>query len=287
MRSQLHYCCSTVAVVVNRRTYPCDMAGKARRPARVNPTDPAPAYLQIANDLREAIEADELPHGTPLPSLRTMERDYGAAGGTVRRALDQLVSEGLIYARQGQGVFVRRPRRMLRDGSRRHLQSARPAGTGPMEAEAVTQGFVRAQTGIVVSSESAAGAVAVRLAVPPDTPLLRRDMVLTLDDEPAALASSWFPAGLVEGSAIARPERVPGGVHGELARLVGGLKEATEELIARMPTPGEATTLRLPGGTPVVELWRTIPGQDGTPVEITRFLYDGSRYRFVYTVPME
>lgn len=263
------------------------MAGEPRRTARVNPSDPTPAYLQIANDLRSAIEADELPHGAPLPSLRAMERDYGAAGGTIRRALDQLVSEGLIYARQGQGIFVRRPRRILRDGSRRHLGSTRTAGTGPMEAEALSQGFVRGQTGIVVTTEPAANNITAKLKVEPGAPVLRRDMVLTLDDEPAALASSWFPAHLVEGSAIARPEPVPGGVHAELALIVGGLGDASEELIARMPTPAEATTLRLPGGTPVIELWRTIPGPEGRPVEITRFLYDGSRYRFTYTVPVD
>jgi GntR family transcriptional regulator len=263
------------------------MAEQGRNTARVNPTDPTPAYLQIANDLRAAIESDALPHGTQLPSLRTMERDYGASAGTVRNALDQLTSEGLLYTRQGQGVFVRRPRRMLRDGSRRHVRSARPAGTGPMEAEAAEQGFVRAQTGTGVSLEPASSDIAEWLGdIASGTSLLRRDMVLTLDGEPAALASSWFPADLVEGSPIARPEPVPGGVHGELARLIGGLGDAREELFARMPTPTEATTLRLPPGTPVVELWRTIPAADGRVIEVTRFLFDGARYRFAYTVPM-
>ncbi|WP_239394725.1 GntR family transcriptional regulator [Frankia sp. CiP3] len=156
-----------------------------------------------------------------------------------------------------------------------------------MEAEALSQGFVRAQTGIVVARENASSSIAARLRMEPGSPLLRRDMVLTLDDEPAALASSWFPLGLVEDSAIARPERVSGGVHAELARLVGALGDASEELVARMPTPAEATALRLPGGTPVVELWRVIPQPDGTPVEITHFVYDGSRYRFTYTVPTD
>jgi len=252
----------------------------------VNPTDPTPVYLQIANDLRAAIEEGALPHGAQLPSLRAMERDYGTAGGTVRRALDQLTAEGLIYSRQGQGVFVRRPRRVLRDGSRRHVRAARPVGIGPMEAEAAAQGFVRSQEGITVAPESAAGDVADRLAVPLGTPLLRRDMVLTLDGEPAALASSWFVAGLVEGSPITQPVTVPGGVHGELMRLFGDLGDAREELLARMPTPAESTALRLPPGTPVVELLRTIPAADGRVLEVTRFLFDGARYRFAYTVPM-
>lgn len=254
---------------------------------RVNPSDPAPAYIQIANDLRAAISADELPHGAQLPSLRTMEEEYGASTGTVRKALDQLVAEGLVYSRQGQGVFVRRPRRMLRQGSRRHLRSARPAGTGPMEAEAADQGFVRGQSGITVSTEPAAGEVARRLEIDEGAQLLRRDMTLTIDGEPAALATSWFQTDTVAGSVIERAEKVPGGVHGELARLCGELGDADEELWARMPVPAETTTLRLASGTPVVEMWRVIPTADGRPVEVTRFIFDGSRYRFAYTVPID
>ena len=135
-------------------------------------------------------------------------------------------------------------------------------------------------------TDTAAGDVAERLGVPSETPLLRRDMVLALDGEPAALAVSWFVAGLVEGSPIAQPVTVPGGVHGELVRLFGALADAREELFARMPTPAESTALRLPPGTPVVELWRTIPAADGRIIlEVTRFLFDGVRYRFAYTVP--
>jgi GntR family transcriptional regulator len=156
-----------------------------------------------------------------------------------------------------------------------------------MEAEATEQGFVREQIGITVTPEPAPGAIAERLSVPVGAGLVRRDMVLMLDGEPAALASSWFRADLVEGSPIVRPEKVPGGVHGELARLAGELGDAREELVARMPTPSESTALRLPPGTPIVELWRTIPAADGRILETTRFRFDGARYQFAYTVPMD
>ncbi|MEO3750144.1 GntR family transcriptional regulator [Streptomyces sp. B6B3] len=254
---------------------------------RINPSDPTPAYLQIAGDLRRAISDKELEDGDQLPSLRSLMADYGAASGTVRQALDQLQNEGLIIARQGQGVFVRMPRRLERRGTKRHLRSARPSATAPLEAEAQAQGFVRGQQLLEVATVPAPESIAQRLGIEPGTQVLVRRHLLTLDEEPAQLADSYFHVAQVEGSRIARNEKIPGGVHAELASVLGTpLTHASEELIARMPTPGEAIELRLPRGTPVVELLRTIYASDD-PVEATRFLFDGSRHTFTYDVPLD
>lgn len=254
---------------------------------RVNPSDPTPAYVQISDDLRRAIQQDELRDGAALPSLRQMEDDYGASAGTVRQALDQLRAEGLIITRQGQGTFVRKPRRLRRHGTSRHLRSERPPGTAPLQAEAQDQDFRRGQELIEVITIPAPADIANRLNLEPNSPVVVRRHLLTLDDEPAQSADSYFPLQLVRGTRIAENEMIPGGVHAELARLLGGgLSHAEEELIARMPTPTEARTLRLPPGTPIVDLARTI--YKGTkPVEVTHFVFDGSRHLFTYRVPMD
>ncbi len=254
---------------------------------RVNPSDPTPAYVQIADDLRRAIRQDELRDGAALPSLRQMEDDYGASAGTVRQALDQLRSEGLIITRQGQGTFVRRPRRLRRDGTSRHLRSERQLGTAPLEAEAHDQSFRRGQNLIDVTTTSAPTDIAELLRLQPTSAVVVRRHLLTLDDEPAQVADSYFPAEIVRGTPIAQNEKIPGGVHAELARILGdNLSHAVEDLVARMPTPAEARTLRLPPGTPVVDLTRTIYAQD-KPVEVTHFIFDGSRHLFTYRVPMD
>ncbi|MBV9010668.1 MAG: GntR family transcriptional regulator [Pseudonocardiales bacterium] len=255
---------------------------------RVNPSDPTPAYIQIADDLRRAIERDELRDGAPLPSLRQMEEEYGASAGTVRQALDQLRSEGIIMTRQGQGTYVRKPRRLRREGTSRHLRSQRQPGTAPLEAEAQDQNFQRGQDLLEVTTGPAPADIAHRLRLPPESSVVIRRHLLTLDGEPAQTADSYFPAEIVRGTPIAQSEKIPGGVHAELARILGvTLSHATEDLIARMPTPTEARTLRLPPGTPIVDLTRTIYAQDHNPVEVTRFIFDGSRHLFTYRVPMD
>jgi GntR family transcriptional regulator len=253
----------------------------------VNPSDPTPAYVQIADDLRRAIQQDELRDGAALPSLRQLEDGYGASAGTVRQALDQLRAEGLIITRQGQGTFVRKPRRLRRHGTSRHLRSERQPGTAPLEAEARDQGFLRGQELIEVTVAPAPTDVANRLNLEPESPVVVRRHLLTLDDEPAQSADSYFPLQLVRGTHIIENEKIPGGVHAELTRVLGDPpSHADEDLVARMPTPAEARTLRLPPGTPIVDLTRTIYAGD-QPVEVTHFIFDGSRHLFTYRVPMD
>lgn len=255
---------------------------------RVNPSDPTPGYVQIAADLRRAISRDELPNGAKLPSVRQLMGAYGVSDGTIAKAIDQLRNEGLVITRQGQGAFVRRPRRYLRNATRRHLRSARPDGTAPMEAEAGTQGFVRDQELVDVATGPCPADVAGRLQVETGSPVVVRRHLMTLDGEPAQTADSYFPLALVEGSRIPQFEKIPGGVHSELARATGRtFGPAWEEMLARMPTPEESQLLRLPPGTPVVELWRTIRDSAGAPMEVSRFLFDGARHSFGAEVPMD
>lgn len=64
-------------------------------------------YLQIADILRERIEG--LEPGHPVPSEADIQREFGVARATARKAIHVLREEGSIYTVQGQGTFVGRP----------------------------------------------------------------------------------------------------------------------------------------------------------------------------------
>lgn len=252
-----------------------------------NPHDPTPAYMQIADALRAAIARGELADGDQLPSIRELVDRYGTAVGTVRQAIDQLKTEGRVIALQGRGVFVRRPRRLQRIGTDRHRITSRPAGTAPLEAEADRQGFERSSVVTEVASVPASREVADRLGVSEGESVLVRRYVLSLDGEPAQLASSYFLHALVDGTALSEPGAIVGGTHAYLRDELGhALTHAVEDLIARMPTPQETRDLRLAPGTPVVELVRTIYSSD-RPVEVTVFVFAADRHTFTYTVPFK
>src|SRR6266545_5456095 len=89
----------------------------------LDPDDPRPPYVQIANALRAAILTKTLAPGEQLPSGSTLAKRYGVARMTVQQAFRVLRDEGLVVSRQGSGVFVReRTERPV--GLRPHVERA-------------------------------------------------------------------------------------------------------------------------------------------------------------------
>lgn len=65
------------------------------------------AYRSLANELREAILAEQFADGVQLPTEAELSRERGLSRQTVRRAFQDLVAEGLIYRVRGRGTFAR------------------------------------------------------------------------------------------------------------------------------------------------------------------------------------
>ena len=75
----------------------------------VSEDDPRPSYVQVADDLRSAIEKGEYQPGQRLPSGRTLAETYRVALNTAQRAVDLLKAEGVLVSYPPRGVFVRSP----------------------------------------------------------------------------------------------------------------------------------------------------------------------------------
>lgn len=75
--------------------------------AGLNTDDPRPAYVQVADALRDGIRAGKFKPGEQLPSSRHLAMEYRIAPMTARQAIDVLRSERLVVTRQGAGAFVR------------------------------------------------------------------------------------------------------------------------------------------------------------------------------------
>ncbi|MGN9807306.1 GntR family transcriptional regulator [Micromonospora sp. L32] len=91
---------------------------------QVNPNDPRPPYVQIADDLRRAVQNGEYEPGAKLPSGRELAKQYGVALMTVTNAIGLLRDEGLVESWQGRGVFVADQRRSAPDVSSRLAELA-------------------------------------------------------------------------------------------------------------------------------------------------------------------
>ena len=70
------------------------------------PNRSIPLYYQLENILRSKIEGGEALPNHKLPTEQELSREYKISRATVRQALAALVSEGLLYRKQGKGTFV-------------------------------------------------------------------------------------------------------------------------------------------------------------------------------------
>ena len=65
-----------------------------------------PLYRQIADQLRHMIESGVLEAGMQVPTEDQLMQQYLASRNTVRGALTELATRGLVYTRHGKGTFV-------------------------------------------------------------------------------------------------------------------------------------------------------------------------------------
>ena len=67
-----------------------------------------PVYIQLAGILRERIRSGDLAPRRPVPSKRSLQQQYGVAGGTIDKAIAILRDEGLVRTVIGRGIYVTR-----------------------------------------------------------------------------------------------------------------------------------------------------------------------------------
>jgi LacI family transcriptional regulator len=73
-----------------------------RRPS----DDFVPKYVRIRDEIARRVESGELAHGDRIPSLREMCAEFNVSTITARRALLDLVNDGVVELRGGRGAFV-------------------------------------------------------------------------------------------------------------------------------------------------------------------------------------
>ncbi|MFD9139667.1 GntR family transcriptional regulator [[Kitasatospora] papulosa] len=245
-----------------------------------------PRYHRIADDLRGQIERGELEPGQQLKTEFELVEQYAASRNTVRLALRRLTDEGLIIAGQGRGSFVRRRLTpavwdwSVLESRERHQS----ASNGDQWASIVAESGRQPRQEVKVSIRRPPVDVAQKLRLDPETELtVVRERVRIVDQDPYALADSYFPEELVRGTPLMLPEDVaaPGGI---LASI--GLVQVRyeDEITVRMPTRAETEKLSLPSATPVAVHSRTGYDKDDRPLRVMITVLPGDRHVIRYDV---
>jgi GntR family transcriptional regulator len=119
---------------------------------RVDGRSGVPPYLQIVQQVRQALRMGVLTVGDQLPSVREVVAATAINPNTVLKAYRDLEREGLVEARTGHGTFVRaRPpgpppgtHSRLGRGLARWVREARAAGLDDDSIESLLRVTLRA-----------------------------------------------------------------------------------------------------------------------------------------------
>ncbi|MFI8481534.1 GntR family transcriptional regulator [Pseudomonas sp. NPDC078700] len=68
-----------------------------------------PLYQRLRDEMLAKISSGQWRPGEPIPTEAELTKIYSVAIGTVRKAVDTLVADGLLQRNQGRGTYVRRP----------------------------------------------------------------------------------------------------------------------------------------------------------------------------------
>ncbi|MEV0354178.1 GntR family transcriptional regulator [Nonomuraea sp. NPDC050680] len=153
----------------------------------LDPSAVVPLYYQLRERLRAAIRDCE--PDTPIPAEKDLMAYAGVSRATARRAIGDLVQEGLLVARQGSGTYTA------------PLAVAPELGAGPVGfTETMARLGRRPTTQVLKAHLQPAGAdVAVALGVQEAQEVVFVERLRLLEGAPCMLESAHLPAELVPG----------------------------------------------------------------------------------------
>jgi GntR family transcriptional regulator len=226
----------------------------------------APKYVRLAQTIQARIEDGTYPPGTLVPSENQLVQAFGMSRPTVVRALELLKRDGWLESRQGYGTIVRGRPEVVEQKDRR--------GREALERDESQEPGRLVEVGHVPVPARVASA----LGLPKRTKVLVRRFLVEQDGEAAELVSSYFPAGMADGTDLESPEPLSGGVREHLeARKKVRIDHVTERVSARLPETGEAELLGLAEGVPVLSVLVIACDVSGQALQVVDVLLPADR----------
>jgi GntR family phosphonate transport system transcriptional regulator len=226
-------------------------------------------WRQISGDLEAAIKAGRHGPGERLPTEAAYAARYGVNRHTVRRAMEELESRGVVRVEQGRGSFV-----------------AEDVLDYPLGARTRFSEIIRAQNrepaGRILSVREAPAEprIAELLGLRRGRVVLQVERLSLADGRPVALGLHHFPLArfprlaehLREDSSITRALALSG---------VPDYRRRVTRITARMPTAEEAERLGQSRARPVLVNEALNVDQAGEPVDATLTRYAAGRTQLV------
>lgn len=226
--------------------------------------DARPIYRKLADGIAAAVAENAIDSKTYLPGERVMVEGLAVSRVTVRKAIDELVSEGLLVRRHGAKTTVAQRLEKTLSKLTGFSEETRARGMEPG-----TRWLSRAT--VLPSSMEA-----MALALSPGEKVVRLQRVRLADDHAIAIERAAVPAAILSSGDL-----VGDSLYEALRRLGAAPVRGIQRIRAGGLTSRDAELLGSKSGTPVLIIERRCFLDDGRPVEFTETRYLGEYFDFV------
>lgn len=229
---------------------------------------PLPLYYRIREDLRESIVSGQLKPGDRLSSERELTKQYKVSSITAKRAVLDLVQEGVLYRVPGKGTFVSQPK-MERNLSQ--LTS--------FTEEMLHHGLEPNSTVLDATTIPASGTIAKRLDLPPGEEVICLERVRFANGDPLMLEKTFLPHRIFPG--LLSEDLASQSLYHFITQKYGvSLVKARETLEPVVINDKEAQNLAVEEGAPGLLLELVAYTNNGKPVEYTKAIVRGDRCKY-------
>jgi GntR family transcriptional regulator len=230
-------------------------------------------HHQVYLVLRDLLLAGTYQAGEQLPIEPELARQFGVSRITLRRAVQDLQRDGHVERIQGRGTFVRAVR-----------------GASPARASANFVFDLRhlAATTVEVLEFEQVGMpqdLARRFGTSSGAMALRSVRVRQREKQPIMLLAAWVPLHLATG--ITRMKLQKHSLVALLAKNGVRFGRVLQEFKAVLSDPVQASRLRVPIGTALLQVDRTLHDHRGRPVGYVRAVVTSSNTLMVIDTPAE
>ncbi|MBI1277468.1 MAG: UTRA domain-containing protein [Anaerolineaceae bacterium] len=239
----------------------------------IDQNSPIPLYYQIQQNIIELIEANVIRAGDPLPSERELSDLYAVNRMTLRQAMNELCSQGILRRVRGVGTFV----------TEKNMGTPFvPAVTGFSERFR-NSGYKPTSRVITLEVIQASPLVAQRLQLDENDQVISLVRLRFLDDEPLMLEKSFL-------SYNAYPDLIEQdfsvqSLYDVLAQHYGvHILETEQTLEPTLLKTEESKLFELKAGLPAMLVSITAYTTDHQPIEFSKSVVRGDRCRYYFTV---
>lgn len=229
--------------------------------------DAGPRYIQLRKRMSGGVDEEILAPGDPIPSEREIASITGLSRVTVRKAIQSLVSDGIIVQKQGHGSFVASNTPQIEQSLSR-LTS--------FSEDMARRGLVSTsrwlERGLFMPSPDEV----LALALSPDDSVSRIARLRTADDKPMAIERASLPT-----TVLPNPLLVETSLYEVLEVANFRPVRALQKISAINLGPEDAHLLDVDEGEAGLRIERTSYLRDGSVVEFTQSIYRGDAYNFV------